>query len=333
LSKVVVAKTNERSDLASLIDSSIKKFFGPQALSKLQKIVVKPNLCALMSPESGATTDPRIVESLVHVLKNYAPNAKIAIVESDTFERRAEEVFTHLGYDDLALRDDVELVNLTRDAKVLINIPRGRFIKKIHLPLTFLECDFFISVSKLKTHLFERYSGVLKNQHGCNPEKLKNHYHPFLGQVLSDVNSVFSPDFCILDGIIAMEGKGPTWGGKPKRMNVLLFSNDPVAIDTVGCEIMGINPRSVPHIVACYKRGIGTMKDIEVVGEDLSNVRATFERADKYTYYSVRMGLFLQRIANRFEQWGQWMIEMRWKRSRPFLLLPKGLKRMLKKRS
>lgn len=301
-------------------------------LSELQKVIVKPNLCALMSPESGATTNPFMIEALIRVLKKCAPKARIFIVESDSFERSAEEVFASLGYDDLARRYDVELVNLSKDEKISISFPRGSFLKKIAMPLTLLDHDFFVSVAKLKTHLFERYSGVLKNQFGCIPKRIKTEFHPFLSQVIPDVNSLITPDFCILDGIIAMQGKGPTWGGKTRRMNVILFSNDPVAIDTIGAKIMKINPKSVPHILSSYRRGVGTMKNIQIVGEDLNSVSLKLESADWYAYYSCRMGLLLQRIARRFEQWGEWMIEMQWKRSLPVTLLPEGLKRFLKKK-
>ena len=114
-------------------------------------------------------------------------------------------------------------------------------------------------------------------------------------------------------------------------MNVLLFSNDAVAIDTIGSKIMEINPKSIPHVVASHKEGVGTMRDIQIVGEDLSDISSTFESADRYTYYSCRIGLFLQRTARRFEQWGDWMIRTQWKYSRPVTLLPEGLRRFFKK--
>jgi hypothetical protein len=128
-----------------------------------------------------------------------------------------------------------------------------------------------------------------------------------------------------------MQGKGPTWGGRPKRLNVVLFSDDPVAVDAVGARIMGISPKSVPHLVACHNRGIGTKDNIEIVGEDLNRVRLTFEVPDRYTYYSCRTGLMMQRVAKRFDQLGKWMIEAQWKRSKPVVFVARGLRRISKK--
>ena len=57
-----------------------------------------------------------------------------------------------------------------------------------------------------------------------------------------------------MDGIIAMEGNGPT-SGDPVPMNVLLFSRDPVALDAVFCHLVALDPELVPTNVMGKKRG------------------------------------------------------------------------------
>ncbi len=73
-----------------------------------------------------------------------------------------------------------------------------------------------------------------------------------------------------MDGIMAMEGNGPR-GGKPKRMNVLLFSSDPVALDSVVCRLVGVVPESVPTVQAGMKSGLGTGLEqaINILGDGL----------------------------------------------------------------
>jgi hypothetical protein len=44
---------------------------------------VKINLCDYRSAESGATTDPRALEALIIVLKQWYPSATITIAEND----------------------------------------------------------------------------------------------------------------------------------------------------------------------------------------------------------------------------------------------------------
>ena len=72
-----------------------------------------------------------------------------------------------------------------------------------------------------------------------------------------------------MDGIIAMEGNGPT-SGTPIAMNVLLFSADPVALDTVYAALIHLDPATVPTCVRGAKGGIGVMDEglIDVLTPD-----------------------------------------------------------------
>jgi Pyruvate/2-oxoacid:ferredoxin oxidoreductase delta subunit len=73
-----------------------------------------------------------------------------------------------------------------------------------------------------------------------------------------------------MDGIMAMEGNGPR-SGKPKHLGVLLFSSDPVALDSIACKIINLDPTFVPTSEPGEMAGLGTYhyENIEVVGEDI----------------------------------------------------------------
>ena len=55
-------------------------------------------------------------------------------------------------------------------------------------------------------------------------------------------------------------------------MKVLLFSSDPVALDTVVCHLIDLNPEYVPFLKAGYDSGLGTYKfdEIELLGDDIT---------------------------------------------------------------
>ena len=76
-----------------------------------------------------------------------------------------------------------------------------------------------------------------------------------------------------MDGIMAMEGNGPR-SGKPKKLGVLLFSNDPVAIDSIACKIINLNPEYVPTSILGEWASLGTYhyENIEVVGDNIESV-------------------------------------------------------------
>jgi hypothetical protein len=173
------------------------------------------------------------------------------------------------------------------------------FKKDLRLSEVFLDCDYFISLSKLKTHEFERFSGILKNQFGCLSTKNKEQYHPFLPKVIADVNSILKPDLCIIDGLIAMEGKGPGFGD-PKEMNVLIVGNDPVATDAIAASTMGIVPNSVPHLKEAARRGIGELdlSKIVLLGEKIEEVKREFSFVPTRAFYVFRLSLKVRRVAH-----------------------------------
>ena len=88
--------------------------------------------------------------------------------------------------------------------------------------------------------------------------------------MLVDLNLLIKPKFFVMDGITAMEGNGPG-SGDPKNMNVLLFSDDPVAMDSVFCRLIDLNPDFVPTVTFGDESGLGQKDDIEIIGEPLKS--------------------------------------------------------------
>jgi NAD-dependent dihydropyrimidine dehydrogenase PreA subunit len=139
-----------------------------------------------------------------------------------------------------------------------------------------------VSLSKLKTHMVTRMTGAVKNLYGCIPGQTKRLYHVThptafdFSQLLIDLNLLLKPRvrLHIMDGVIGMEGNGPR-NGDPAAIGVLLFSTDPVALDTVMCELIGLDPMRVTTTGAGGRRGLGTHNkdEIEVVGDSLAAAR------------------------------------------------------------
>lgn len=82
--------------------------------------------------------------------------------------------------------------------------------------------------------LSKRVTGGVKNLYGCisGLHKAKGHTKytnaDIFARQLIDLNQLIKPRFCVMDGIVAMDGNGPT-SGDPVKMKVLLLGNDPVA--------------------------------------------------------------------------------------------------------
>lgn len=57
---------------------------------------------------------------------------------------------------------------------------------------------------------------------------------------------------CIVDAVIAGERQGPLIP-TPKECGLLLIADNPVAMDTVACKLMGFNPDRLPLLNAAYR--------------------------------------------------------------------------------
>ena len=60
-----------------------------------------------------------------------------------------------------------------------------------------------------------------------------------------------------------MEGNGPT-SGTPVHMGVLLFSDDPVALDSVFASLVALSPALVPTCAAGEAQGLGVMEPARI---------------------------------------------------------------------
>ncbi len=271
---ISVSKIGDARELAK----NIRESFGlwtDISLNSKSIVVIKPNLCAIKSHETGTTTDPMVVEEIIRFLKGTFDVSNISIVESDGSQVLADLAFELLGYRKMAEKLGVNLLNLSKAPFSVKKFPENVFLKEIRVPQIFDDADFFISVPKIKTHSDCHMTCALKNHYGCNPYWRKTIYHKRLDDAIVDLNMAFKPDMIVVDGIIAMDGsKGPT-DGVPLRMNTLIFGRDSVAVDYFVAQLMGINPKDVPYIVEAERRGLGTTK-YKTVGINPIEVKRKF---------------------------------------------------------
>jgi uncharacterized protein (DUF362 family) len=222
------------------------------------RVVIKVNLCLLLDCETGATIDPRLVRYLAEWLLERRSIKEIVFAESDATALSADRAFYGLGWDRiLAEVPRTRYLNLTRDESVKVKLEGGLFLRELEMSRTFMEADYVISFAKLKTHSMEGISGIMKNQFGALPEKLKIVYHPHLTEVICDLVRVRPPDLCLVDGLIAHEGPGPV-SGVPRVMRLIIGGTDAVATDHVCARLMGMNPRHVPHLKLAAEHNLGT---------------------------------------------------------------------------
>lgn len=303
VNKVALVRVGKDVDVATRRAIDLVDGFNPEEEAT---IVIKPNLCSIMPPESGVTTDVRVVEGVVRYLLDKNKREQRIIVAESNSEYNADEAFRRLGYEELEENYGVTLCNLSRDKRIRVEIPRGEKISYLEIPETLLFTDYLISVAKLKTHGFERFSGVWKNQFGLIPQKSRRpRLHPFLSKVLYDLNSIFYPDLSLIEGITALEGVGPI-EGKPKNLNILICSRNPLSADMTASKVMGFSHRSVPHLKFAVKHKSKESEDILLVGDtEKISTEKRFESVPRSQYYLYRISLFLGRVGTYLEKAGE----------------------------
>lgn len=247
------------------------------ALSGWSTVLIKVNFITVKTWDTGATTDPMVVEAIIERLKNL--NVKIYVVESDATMTSADKAFEATGMREMAQRNGVECINLRHvKDRVKIDVPHSETLNSVTVPRIVTE-SAIISAAKLKTHMTTKVTLGMKNMFGLLPDKLKAKYHTKgINKVIVDISTVLKSSLTVIDGFVGMEGWGPS-DGKPVKMDLIIAGKDPVATDATASRLMGFDPHEISHIRRAYEKGLGNIDDIEIVGEKLENVTRTFQRA------------------------------------------------------
>lgn len=251
----------------------------PLPLPPGARVLLKPNcLSAHHGPDQPVNTRMEVVEAVGRYLLN---RHKVHLLIADSgglgSYGKSQRAFALMGLDRAADTLGAELVNLEKLGVMDIHNPRGKLLPRFKATALLDRIDVIINLPKLKTHILTGITGAIKNYLGLLPGSLKRSVHliaptgPAMAQALTDIMSGIKMKvplaLHIMDGIMAMEGTGPTHG-QARPVNRLLASTDPVALDVVAAFIMGFEPARVPTIVQAAEAGLG-MADpsrIELLG-------------------------------------------------------------------
>lgn len=221
------------------------------------KVVIKLNLnTAEADKVESANTSPALTEALIRVLQTRTRN--ITLVEAHAYRNSAEEAFQASGTYEVAERTGVDVVNLSKASARDVDNP---LISP--MPEILLDADVFITMPVIKTHALTYFTGSLKNQWGCVPRFDRIALHYGLDFLLADLHRILKPKLCIMDGIIGVEGRGPT-NGDPRRLDIILGSRDGVALDATAQRLVGLEPTRCRHIVLAAEQKLGTIKEDEI---------------------------------------------------------------------
>jgi uncharacterized protein (DUF362 family)/Pyruvate/2-oxoacid:ferredoxin oxidoreductase delta subunit len=266
-----------------------------------QRVLLKINLLSAQTPEKAITTHPAIVRSIIRLVKSVGAYPVIGDSPSGTF-KGIEHHWIKTGIKEIADEEGVELVTFETQPIVKFQLPGRKYVSTLHISKPVLDADVIISLPKLKTHSLLLYTGAIKNMFGCVPGLLKSEYHKQaphpddLAQMLVDLYAIIKPELTIMDGIVGMEGNGPS-RGQPRAIGALLASIDGVALDTIASTILGYNPQDIATTRIAARQGLGENR--------LTNIKITGGRLEDFIQQNTLLpsNALLRKIPRGLLRW------------------------------
>jgi len=247
--------------------------------SKKKKVVLKLNL-SWTKFFPACSSPPWQVEGVIKYLKNKGFESLIAVEDQTVVTHTWKGAYENKWLPILK-KYGVEfrpLPNIKwkeyKPKKDLLAFPK--LFEKILVPEIYPD-SYIIHLPTLKTHGHTITTGAIKNAFGGLIPRYRHHAHKFIHEVLADLvvlqKEIFSGMLNVIDGTVAGDDAGPRTM-KPRVLNLILASRDPVAIDSISAKIMGFEPMKIPYLKICHELGLGTadVDQIEIVGMDKKEV-------------------------------------------------------------
>lgn len=259
-----------------------------------ETIVLKPNAGHASGPETAVNTSPEMVRAVIKEVRKANPKS-IIIAESAAIGCDTVQCFEVSGIAKVAEEEGIELMDIKRE-KDLIRIPVRGYrsnINEVKLPRAIVEADHIINLPILKAHASMVFSGALKNIKGVVQDRVHNLMHQQnLTMAMMDVWYAVRADIQIMDVMYAASGYSPHTP-VPFKVDCVLGSLDPVALDRIACELVEIDPECVDYFKVADEAGLGTTDPalIDVVGDDL-------EKCKKKMWIP-----YIGDITNRWPEW------------------------------
>ena len=244
------------------------------------RVLVKPNFICTADTGGPAQTHPAVILAIVRRL--HESGARVTVGDSPAWQD-ARACAASLGLLDELEKLGIPLIQLNQPVRTRID---GSLIG---ISRHVLEADKIINVPKFKTHQQIGATFAVKNLYGCVAGKEKAYRHFTRGhdpelfcRMLLGIAARVAPVLHIIDAVTAMEGPGPIHG-TARHLNVLIGGDDPIACERVCCELIGMNPESLPILRTAQRLHLWNCDEPlpEIAGDRLEQFRCeTFQLAE-----------------------------------------------------
>ncbi|MBQ7090061.1 MAG: DUF362 domain-containing protein [Clostridia bacterium] len=256
---ITACSSYESQEVRTALTALLEPLGGLNWVQPGMKIAIKANLVTFMKPEAAATTHPALLCALIEMLTEKGASVTLGDSPGGLYNG----IFLNRVYAATGMKA-AEQAGATLNHNFSVkeaSFPEGKAAKTFSYTGWLDEADAIINFCKLKTHGMMAMSGAAKNMFGAVPGTVKPEYHyrfpnpADFADMIVDLNEYFKPRLAIIDGVVGMEGNGPT-AGTPRPIGILIASENPHAADLLGSAIIGLNPGEVPTLTAAMKRNL-----------------------------------------------------------------------------
>lgn len=238
-------------------------------VSRGDTVLLKPNFIAPKPRHCATQTDPSIIIEVARLLKDFG--CKPFVADSPAWAN----VFACVK----ALELEEPLKKMGVPVKQLDNPKKCLIARKmVGISSIALDADVIINLPKFKSHQQLVATFAVKNMFGCVSGKYKAYWHFAKGKkeesfckLLIEIYRFLNPTLTLIDGVIAMDGKGPI-NGHPRPLGWLIGGSDPIACETICAKLINLSPEYVPVIRTAKEMQFGCcdIQSIKTLGDDFS---------------------------------------------------------------
>jgi uncharacterized protein (DUF362 family) len=289
MSKVAILRTqphNVIEDYSKILDLVDYQSF----IKKSLKTIIKLNLSWTLFYPACSTPPWQLDGTLQKLINDGFKSEALIPVENQTVVTKPHEGCFFNKWSEIFRKLNIKFYPLTDENWIKYNpksdVPwmRELFKDNIIVPEMFISNNI-IHLPTLKVHGHTVTTGAIKNAFGGLIPKYRHHSHRVIDGILVDLLAIqkeIHPGLlAVMDGTVAGDGAGPRVM-EPVITNLLLASEDQVAIDALSAKIMGFDPLSINYIRMAHDQGLGMgdVDQIEILGlerEEVQNINFNFK--------------------------------------------------------
>lgn len=258
----------ERMSLHAAISRAITSAgFDLSSVSR-KKVLLKPNMLGAYPPWMGVTTNPIFVEETAKIFLE--AGAIVSIGDSPNGVHDLDKVWEITGIAGVCKKLGIEEAHFEESGSVEVN--------GVRIARAVCKADFVINLPKFKTHSLTILTLAVKNLFGCVNGMQKTRFHSELrttksfAEALVRIAEASKPSFTLVDGIMAMDGEGPS-AGNPINLKVIVAAKNIHHVDSICCRLAGLEPMKLDTLDAAFRMGLyDPSLPVSIVGDPIEKL-------------------------------------------------------------